>query len=139
MVNDVWDYFVRFESQCRDLGLVPDTGFEDVFIALEGSKDTRGRVFGRFSISDRAFLSITEVVTIQDRQPVRDEYAYYLIIDGAEQFARDCDAAHGPHGHGPGHRREPAPEVSLKEFVEQAWQILSRAEWAPKPDDADEL
>lgn len=109
------------------MSLAQDPNLPTAYAALEGSDDKRGRVFGRLILSDRAFISMAEVVVVENSHVHREEYAYYLIIDEAEVFARDRDPDHDPqeHGHGPGHIRVEAGSISFKAFVEEAWKILS--------------
>jgi len=78
-------------------------------------------------LSDRAFIRISELVVVENDHTHRLEYAYYLIVDGTERFARERDPTHDPpeHGHRQGHTYEEAGTISFKDFVERAWQMTS--------------
>jgi hypothetical protein len=61
----------------------------------------------------------------------REEYGYFLIINGLEARGRERDPSRDPpeHGHGPGHAPETIGErVTFKEFCEASWEILSQEE-----------
>ncbi len=131
---DVWEYFEQRERECVGLSLVPDEDLPNFYAELKDSGGRRGRVVARLILTERAFISASERVTVVDNHIHRDEYAYYLIIDGAEVFARERDPTHDPpeHGHGPGHAWEAAGPISFKAFAEQAWEISSQGWGGPE-------
>ena len=123
---DVWDYFDRRERECERLSVTQDADIEPVYSALEGSNGQRGRIVARLTLSDRAFISVSEFVTVgADGHVHREEYAYYLVVDGYEVEARERDHYHGYHGHGREHVRKAAGPISFKDFVEMAWNLIS--------------
>jgi hypothetical protein len=91
----------------------------------------------RLHLSERAYLDVSETVTVRRNSVHRDEYAYYLIIDGQEYWARDFDPIHGYHGHTIGHERIEAGRITFKRAVEEAWKILGEEEELAQ-DDPDE-
>ena len=82
----------------------------------------------RLPLSERAYFEISELVVVRKNSVHREEYAYYLIIDGQEYWARDRDPVHGEHGHTIGHARVKASGISFKNAVKEAWKILSEEE-----------
>lgn len=126
---DVWDYFHQKEAECRDYSLVPETPFEQLCSEEEGSGGKRGRVFGRLGLSERAYLSVHEVVVVENDHVHREEYGYFLVIDDGEVWGLERDPTHDPpeHGHGEGHEPLAASRVTFKQVAELAWQTIS--EW----------
>lgn len=117
---DVWDYFERHQRQARDLGLTESDNFPPQFVAKQND-DFRGLILGRYDIGETAIIEVKEIV--DGNRPHRIRYSYYLVVSGAEEFARERDPSHYPavHGHGRYHRWEPAEPISFVEFVKQAW------------------
>lgn len=138
---DVYEYFHSRERECRALSLAPDTSFDDLFGEEEGSDGQRGIMWGRLVLSERAFLSVFESVVIVGSGIHREEYSYYLIIDGFEVWGYDRDPDHDPvehMHHGADHERLPADRVEFHEVVEKAWETLSQEEYlgvAPGPNE----
>lgn len=125
---DVWEYFEQRERECLRLSLVADPDLPNAYNELEGSCGKRGRIFARLLLTDRAFMNVMErVVVTEDDAIHREEYAYYLVVDEEEVFARDRDLDHDPpeHGHGPDHERVEDPSISFKAFAEKCWEIVS--------------
>jgi hypothetical protein len=125
---DIWDYFERHQRECRSLGLVESDNFPIQYFAMEGCNDMRGLILGRYDLGDRAFVGAKEIVEIvEGNYPQRVQYAYYLIVDGFEEFARERDPSHHPavHGHGRSHRWEPAEPITFVRFVNEAWNRVS--------------
>ena len=88
-------------------------------------------MFGNLGLTERAFLRISEVVVVQNSHVHREEYAYYLIVDGEEFWGYERDLSHDPavHRHvGPGHDRHPAERVTFQEVVDLAWEEVSKLE-----------
>lgn len=79
-------------------------------------------------LTERAYLSVSELVEVQSDYVHRLEYAYYLIIDGQEYRAWDFDPIHGYHGHSIGHERIEADRIPFKAAAEAAWEIVSQEE-----------
>jgi hypothetical protein len=104
-----------------------------MFVAETGSKDQRGRMFGNLRLDTEidAFLAVSELVVVRGTYVEREEYAYYLVIDGVETWGHEKDPTHEPplHRHTEGHReRLVADEVSFKAMVEMAWdEVTERA------------
>jgi hypothetical protein len=124
---DVWTYFAQREREFEELSLAPDP--PDAMFAVErGSSGRRGRVFGHVYLSDTVYLEISEVVVVQNDHIHREEYAYFLVMDGVEMWGYERDLSHDPpvHRHTFGHTsRIEAEPISFKEAVERAWQEMS--------------
>lgn len=128
---DVYEYFHSREKECRKLSLAPDTSFEEMFAEEDGSDGERGIMWGRLVLSDRAFLNVSEFVVVVGSGIHREEYSYYLIIDGMEAWGYDRDPGHEPAEHmhsGTDHTRVAAGRVTFPEVVEKAWETVSRLE-----------
>lgn len=125
----VWDYFHQKEAECRNYSLAPDGPFNEMCMEEAGSEGKRGRIFGNFSLSDRAYLSVHEAIVVEGEHVHRESYGYFLVIDGAEVWGYERDLRHDPaeHAHGQDHERLPAGRVTFKEVVEVAWQ--TSADW----------
>lgn len=124
---DVWDYFERHQREARDLGLTESDNFPPQFVAKQGD-DVHGLILGRYDIGETAIIEVTEVVEIIDgNRPHRVRYSYYLVVNGAEEFARERDPSHSPavHGHGRYHKWEPADPISFAQFVKDSWERVS--------------
>jgi hypothetical protein len=96
---DVWTYFAQRERECAELSVAFDDSLGPVFYAEEGSDDKRGRIFGRVVLTESAFLQVHEVVVVEDNHVTREEYAYYLILDGVEIWGYERDPTHEPPVH----------------------------------------
>jgi hypothetical protein len=127
---DVWDYFARCDQEYRQRSLQPDDG---MFAEMEGSSGTRGRIFGHLAFMPEnedvidAYLQVSEVVECHGNHCEREEYAYYLIIDGVEIFGYEKDMSHDPavHRHSRDHERHDAEEVSFDYVARLAWEEVS--------------
>jgi hypothetical protein len=127
---DVWDYFDRCEREYAGLSLHPAEG---MFAAEEESAGSRGRIFGQMRLLPEdsdvdAFLQVSEVVVCDGGRCDREEYAYYLVIDGVEVWGYEKDLSHDPpvHRHvGGGHAREAAEEISFARAATLAWEEVS--------------
>ena len=129
---DVYEYFHSRERECRALSLAPDTCFDDLFAEEEGSDGQRGIMWGRLVLSDRAFLQVFESLYVEGTGIHREQYSYYLIIDGFEVWGYDRDPGHDPPEHmheGPCHDRIPAGRVEFHEIAEKAWDTLSHEDY----------
>jgi hypothetical protein len=127
---DVWEYFQQKEAECRDYSLAPETSFDRLCSEEEGSGGKRGRIFGHLILGENAYLSVHEVVVVREPGHIhREEYGYFLVIDGAEVWGFERDPTHDPaeHGHGAGHERVPAGRVTFKQVMDLAWKTLT--EW----------
>jgi hypothetical protein len=125
---DLWTYFAQRERECEEMSLVPCDDVPLQFRELAGFEWERGRMVGRLHIGERAYISMVEVVEVVDGSYIRRlEYAYFLIVDGAEFYGRERDPTHDPaeHGHGRFHEREDAGPISFVDFVEQCWAMVS--------------
>ena len=93
------------------------------------SNGIRGRVFGELELAANVRLSISEVVVVWGSRIRREEYAYYLVIDGVEAWGYERDRSHTPAEHrhvGPDHPvGEEWRRVSFREVVELAWAEVS--------------
>jgi hypothetical protein len=71
-------------------------------------------------------------VVVVDEHVHREEYAYYLIIDGDEICGYERDLSHDPpvHRHTEGHAEMlDAEPIPFKKFVELAWREISDRAW----------
>jgi hypothetical protein len=131
--QDLAEYFAQRQRECRELSL-PDDELE--YYEEEGSGGHYGHVTGEIVLSGEieAYLNIHELVRVQDGYAHREEYAYFLIIEGVEIGGDERDPVRHPempeHRHSRGHDRHPSESVSFKAAVEHAWQVVSDAlEW----------
>jgi hypothetical protein len=79
-------------------------------------------------LSERAFLQAYESIVVVESGIHREEYSYYLIVDGLELWGYDRDPDHEPPEHmheGGSHVRHPAGRVEFHGVVEKAWNPLS--------------
>ncbi len=95
-----------------------------------GSKGQRGRLLGRVTLSDRAVISVHEVVTVRGAGIHREKYAYFLSIDGREIGGYERDPSHVPPEHrhcseDAPHKRSPAPAISFKAAMDEAWKYVA--------------
>lgn len=128
---DVWTYFSQKERELRELSLAPEGPFEDMVAEEKGSNGRRGRIFGNAIVTEHAYLSIHEVVVVVDDHVHREEYGYFLVVDGEEIWGYERDPSHEPpvHRHTTEHVRHRAEAISFKEVVERAWrEVTERAE-----------
>src|SRR5437773_88204 len=125
------------EREFQDLSLAPDRSFDDLFAEEAGSDGQRGRIFGSLWLdSERpAFLAVSELVVVRGNHVHREEYAYFLVIDGVEIFGYERDPSHEPavHRHTAGHSsREPAEPTAFRDVAELAWkEVADRARTTP--------
>jgi hypothetical protein len=129
---DVWDYFE--DQRARLQGYERE---ELEFDAVPG--DHAGRISGKLTLTDSAYLKVFEWVETHSGRVEVVEYAYYLIVDGAEVQGWDKDPEGHPerpvHGHiGKDHERVEAPELSLDRALELAWEYCS---WLAEQDFGD--
>src|SRR4051812_38288808 len=98
-----------------------------MFAEEEGSHGKRGRIWGRILLTDRTFLQVSERVEVSGGSARRTEYAYFLVIDGAEVWGYERDPTHDPavHKHDRTHARAPCEPVSFKRALEMAWESAS--------------
>jgi hypothetical protein len=123
---DIWSVFAQKVREFEELSLVPDR--DQMFAAEAGSNEMRGRVFGNLVLTEWAYLRIHEVLVVSGTHARREEYGYFLVIDGEEVWGYERDPTHDPpvHRHvGPDHRRERAKRITFKEVVELAWKEVS--------------
>ena len=128
---DVWTYFHQRERELQDLSLVPESPFAEMVAEEEGSDGQRGRMLGNLFLAEQVFLAVHEVIVVENDHIHREEYGYFLVIDGEEIWGYERDLSHKPtiHRHIAGHRREPAEAISFKEVVDRAWgEMTERAE-----------
>lgn len=126
---DVWTYFQQREREFDELSVAPTPGLRPMFAEEAGSDGQRGRIFGQVSLTDDAFLALSERVVVRAGHVHREEYAYFLVIDGAEVWGYERDLSHDPavHKHmGPDLQRVDAEPISFKAVVELAWDEVSR-------------
>lgn len=127
---DVWTYFEQKEKEYTDLSLVQDRAPDAMFSEQGGSSGRRGRVFGVLFMAGspvEAYISCSERVLVRGNSMTREEYAYFLVIDGEEVFGYERDLSHQPpvHMHTRGHIRETADRITFKKFAELAWAEVS--------------
>ena len=126
MASTVWEYFEERKGECEVLGLpIEREGFSE----KEGSNGTRGRITMAHQLTETAVLFVSEVVVCRGSHIVREEYAYYLNVDGLDYRSWDRDPIHGYHTHGLEHQRYPGARITFKAVVAECWKIISAEEW----------
>jgi hypothetical protein len=125
---DVWTYFHQKEREFSDLSLATDPELGSLFTEEEGSNGKRGRIFGHVMLTDEAYMQVHEVVVVVNDHVTREEYGYFLILDGDELWGYERDPSHDPpvHRHTRGHASEPCEAISFKDCVELAWADVTR-------------
>lgn len=126
---DVWTYFAQKEREFAELSLVADRETHEMFAEENGSDGRRGRVFGSVVLMEGAFIAISEVVVVRGNRIHREEYAYFLVIDGIEAWGYERDLSHRPpvHRHTEGHvQRLVAGPIAFKRVAEKAWEEVTR-------------
>ena len=123
---DIWDYFIRKESEFDEMS-VDGNGVK--FYAEEGSNNRFGHMLGHVYLDDDVYLDVHERAEIVGRRAIhRTDYAYYLIIDGAEYWGYERDPTHNPavHHHTYGHGTcVPSHAISFKGVCRLAWHEVS--------------
>ena len=85
---------------------------------------SRGQIHGHITLSVSpdvdAYLDVREVVVVEDGHVHREEYAYYLIVNGVELWGHERDPQHAPedvHCHPREHSdRIPCDSISFAEY-----------------------
>jgi hypothetical protein len=116
------DYFGDCLRLVDHYGLAFEPGCE--MVKLRTDPDRRGRIRGKVGFTNRTFLAVSEQVEMQDGEPIRLSYSYYLIIDGIEVWGHDDDPGHDPaiHRHSRKHaQRYPDQKRTLGEMLEKGW------------------
>jgi hypothetical protein len=126
LARNVREYVEERNRECEKLSLAADPA--PIYAELAGSNGKRGRVVMRLHLSERAYLAVSELIVVAKDSVHREEYGYYLIIDGREYWSRDLDPVHGYHGHTIGHERVEAKRITFKQAVKEAWEILGHEE-----------
>ena len=74
---------------------------------------------------------MSEKVVVRGKRIHREEYAYFLVIDGTEIWGYERDPTHpvAVHGHeGSDHARTEAKRKTFKQVVDLAWkEVTDRA------------
>lgn len=126
---NVWDYFQQRDREIAEQSGAWDDDLGPTPYAEEhGSNGQRGRIWGRVTLTARAFLQVNECVQIIDGSHVtRLVYAYYLIYDGAQLWGEERDPTHDPavHRHDRYGNRCPSRALSFKEVLTKAWDTVS--------------
>jgi hypothetical protein len=123
-------YFEQLERKYREIALGPDRPPEQFVQEEEGSDGRRGRVFGNLILMAepfRAFLRVSERVTVVGQHIRRLDYGYFLIVDDEEVWGYERDPSHHPaeHGHIVGHERVAADRVTFDQVVGWAWDYVT--------------
>ncbi len=122
---DVWDYFKRREREFAEMSV---DGRRVEFYEEEGSDGQRGRLIGDVYFNEDVYLAIHERIEVVGSTVERTEYAYYLIMGGAEYWGYELDPTHEPalHRHTYGHHESyEADAVSFKQVCDMAWREIS--------------
>jgi hypothetical protein len=135
-VLDVYEHFRARELYCREMSLVPESSFDELFSEELGSEGRRGIMWGNLVLTGNAFLNVFEYVVVEGGEwegdwDHREEYGYFLVIDGIEVWGYDRDLVHSPadRGHtGRDRKRVPAARVSFKAVVQNAWRSVEAEE-----------
>jgi hypothetical protein len=91
------DYFGDVLRLVDDYGLAFEPGCQ--MVKLRADPERRGRIRGRLGFSERTFLAVSEQIEIQDGEPVKRSYSYYLVFDEIEVWGHDNDPGHDPAVH----------------------------------------
>ena len=138
-MQNVYEHFQAREHYCREMSLVPESSFEELFSEEIGSEGRRGVMWGNLVLTENAFLNVFEYVVVDGdgdgewggAWDHREEYSYFLLIDGVEVWGYDRDLVYSPadRGHtGRDRRRVPAARVSFKGVVQNAWRSVEAEE-----------
>ena len=95
-----------------------------------GTRGTRGRIFGKAILTEHAYLSVYELVVVVGEHIHREEYGYFLVVDGEEIWGYERDLSHDPpvHRHTGTHERNASEPISFRDVVEHAWhEVTERA------------
>lgn len=127
---DVCTYFLQRASEVRGLSLGVD-GDDPMNICAEeeGTDGQRGTVFGNLVLDEDAYLAVSEKVVVTAAGAIhREEYAYFLIVDGDEIWGYERDLSHDPaiHRHTRNHERVEGDVISFRAAAECAWATLSK-------------
>jgi hypothetical protein len=127
---DIWTYFAQREREFADLSLFPEAPIGELFGEEAGSDGQRGTMFGRLRLTERSYLAVYETVVVVDDHIHREEYGYFLIVDGVEVWGEERDLSHDPpvHRHVEGHVREDSEPIAFRAAVKCAWEDVSRIE-----------
>ena len=121
---DVWEYFLQRENEINALSLGLEKDFSDYCTAEAGTDDQRGKFLGNLILGENAFVSVSETVVVAEQGQIhREEYGYFLVIEGEEIWGYERDPSHNPavHRHSLGHTRHDADPISFRDAIEQAW------------------
>lgn len=127
---DVWEYFGQRERECDDMS-ADSRGLK--FYAELGTDDQVGQMLGHVQFDETTYLDVHERVEVVGNSVHRVDYAYFLIMDGAEHWGYERDPTHDPpvHRHTFGHEeRLEADPISFKRACELAWREVSLREGA---------
>jgi hypothetical protein len=135
------EYFDRIERLLTANGVVFEEGA--IMLVLDHPGKERGRVEGRIVFTERTFLEVFELVELRpDGSPERLRYAYYIVLDGIQFVGYDHAPDHPipTHVHDRKHKRYPDRLRSLKEVIEEAWEVSSDEDyWADAGPEIEEL
>jgi hypothetical protein len=122
-MRDIWSYFLQLEQAVKGGSVLEEITFE--LAPDEQSGTFRCNANLRADTELDAYVKAFERAVLNEHGQVEvAKYSYYLIVNGAEARAWEKDPTHDPpvHGHiGSDHQRTDAPEVSLREALDLAW------------------
>jgi hypothetical protein len=129
---DVWTYFEQKEKEFASLSLEPEEPppGQRIFAEADGSDGKRGRILANLILAGSpvdADIAISEKIVVRGQRIHREEYAYFLVIDGEEVMGYERDLSHSPpvHAHTTEHVRTPAGRIAFKRFAALAWEEVS--------------
>ena len=122
-MRDITNYFWH-----RERDLIAGSVLEEIALGVapdDQSGTLRAKANLRADTEVDAYLNVFERAALDENGQVElVKYSYYLVVNGAEARGWEKDPTHDPpvHGHvGPDHEWTEAPEVSLREAIDLAW------------------
>jgi hypothetical protein len=130
VAQDFWEYAMQRRRECDELSVPHD---ELDFVEEDGTNGARGQIHGHVTLAYSpeldTYLDVKEVVVVADGHAHREEYAYYLIVNGKDLWGHERDPGHPDqpiHCHPRDHKtRYPCDPISFKAAVELAWDHVS--------------
>lgn len=120
------DYAGDLLAEAEQLGGVPN--LLAISAADADPPESRGFVQGTVYLTESAFVAVNELVQMRGGGATRVRFAYFLVIDGDEVGGYERSPTHNPSEHrhcGPDHKRQPAPAISFKDALHEAWDMVN--------------
>ena len=111
---DVWEHFATYDRDLAEQSAVWDDALYP-YSAEAHAHDQRGMVYGRVVLTDKAFVSVHEVVQVDGSQASREKYGYFVMYDGEELYSEQRDFTHTPS----------SDAIALKDFLTKARDMVT--------------